>query len=121
VNYSKEYRVKRIPDPVPLLGGTLQGGGVGNGPFKGHSSLLPILKDFEFDARCNMAGFTLVRVAKRQDPEVAANQGATIQGNAKTIQSKAAPGDKFVFQDIKCKCPGDAAARNLGQLVFDIQ
>jgi gliding motility-associated protein GldM len=121
VNYSKEYRVKRIPDPVPLLGGTLQGGGVGNGTFKGHSALLPILKDFEFDAKCNMAGFTLVRVAKRQDPEVAANQGASIGGNAKTIQGKAAPGDKFVFQDIKCKCPGDAAARNLGQLVFDIQ
>ncbi len=121
VTASKEYRVKRIPDPVPLLGGTLQGGGIGNGTFKGHSALLPILKDFEFDAKCNMAGFTLVRVAKRQDPEVAANQGATLSGNAKAIQAKANPGDKYVFQEIKCKCPGDAAARNLGQLVFDIQ
>jgi gliding motility-associated protein GldM len=121
VNASKEYRVKRIPDPVPLLGGTLQGGGIGNGSFKGQTALLPILKDFEFDARCNMAGYTLVRVAKRQDPEVAANQGATLQGNAKAIQGKASPGDKYVFQEIKCKCPGDAAARNLGQLVFDIQ
>lgn len=121
VSASKEYRVKRIPDPVPLLGGTLQGGGIGNGTFKGHTALIPILKDFEFDAKCNMAGFTLVRVAKRQDPEVAANQGASIQGAAKAIQAKANPGDKFVFQEIKCKCPGDAAARNLGQLVFDIQ
>lgn len=121
INYSKEYRVKRIPDPIPMLGGTLQGGSIGNGTFKGHSALIPILKDFDFDAKCNMAGFTLVRVAKRQDPEPAANSGATLQGNAKTIQSKAAPGDKYVFQDIKCKCPGDAAARNLGQLVFDIQ
>ena len=118
---SKEYRVKRIPDPVPLLGGTLQGGGIGNGTFKGHTALIPILKDFEFDAKCNMAGFTLVRVAKRSDPEPAVNQGATLQGNAKAIQAKANPGDKYVFQDIKCKCPGDAAARNLGQLVFDIQ
>lgn len=121
INYSKEYRVKRFPDPVPLLGGTLQGGGVGNGTFKSHSALIPILRDFDFDAKCNMAGFTIVRVAKRQDPESAANQGATINGNAKTIQGKAAPGDKFVFQEIKCKCPGDGAARNLGQLVFDIQ
>ena len=121
INYAKEYRVKRIPDPTPLLGGTLQGGSVGNGTFKGHSALIPILKDFDFDAKCNMAGFTLVRVAKRADPEPAANQGATISGNAKNIQNKAVPGDKYVFQDIKCKCPGDAAARNLGQLVFDIQ
>ena len=121
VTASKEYRVKRIPDPIPLLGGTLQGGGVGNGTFKGHSALLPILKDFEFDARCNTVGFTLVRVAKRQDPEPTPNQGATLQGAAKASQAKANPGDKYVFQDIKCKCPGDAAARNLGQLVFDIQ
>ncbi|HRO07739.1 MAG TPA: GldM family protein [Saprospiraceae bacterium] len=121
INYTKEYRVKRIPDPIPMLGGTLQGGAIGNGTFKGHSALIPILKDFDFDAKCNMAGFTLVRVAKRQDPEPAQNSGATIQGNAKAIQSKAAPGDKYVFQDIKCKCPGDAAARNLGQLVFDVQ
>ncbi len=121
VNYSKEYRVKRIPDPSPLLGGVAPGGGIGNGTFKGHTSLLPILKDFDFEARCNMAGFTLVRVAKRQDPEVAPNQGATIGGAARAIQTKANPGDKYVFQDIKCKCPGDAAARNLGQLVFDIQ
>ncbi len=121
ITYSKEYRVKRIPDPTPLLGGTLRGGAVGNGTFKGHTSLLPILQDFDFDARCNMAGFTLVRVAKRQDPEIAPNSGATISGNARAIQNKAVPGDKFVFQDIKCKCPGDVAARNLGQLVFDIQ
>lgn len=121
ITYSKDYRVKRIPDPVPMLGGTLRGGGVGNGTFKAHSALLPMLLDFDFDAKCNMAGFNLVRVAKRQDPESVANAGATIQGGAKALQNKATPGDKFVFQDIRCKCPGDGAARNLGQLVFDIQ
>ncbi len=121
INYSKEYRVKRIPDPTPLLGGVVQSGSIGNGSFKAHSALIPILKDFDFEAKCNLAGFTLVRVAKRQDPEVAANSGATISGNAKTIQSKANPGDRYIFQDVKCKCPGDAAGRNLGAVVFDIQ
>ena len=121
INYSKEYRVKRIPDPTPLLGGTVPSGGIGNGSFKAHSALLPVLKDFDFEARCNMAGFTLVRVAKRQDPEVAPNSGATIQGNAKTIQSKANPGDRYIFKDVKFKCQGDAAARRLWSVVFDIQ
>lgn len=121
VTYSKEYKVKRIPDPIPMLGGTQQGGSIGNGSFKAHSALIPMLKDFDFDAKCQMAGYTLVRVAKRQDPEVASNSGATIAGNAKSIQNKANPGDRFIFQDIKCKCPGDAAARNLGQLVFEVQ
>jgi gliding motility-associated protein GldM len=121
VNYSKEYRVKRIPDPTPLLGGKEKGGSIGNGTFKAHGALIPMLIDFDFDAKCNLAGFTLVRVAKRQDPEPASNQGASLQGNARALQQKAVPGDKYVFQDIKCKCPGDGAARNLGQLVFDVQ
>jgi len=118
---SKEFRIKRIPDPVPLLGGKERGGKIGNGTFKGYSSLIPLLENFDFEAKCNLAGFTLVRVAKRQDPEFAPNRGARIEGQASSLQGKANPGDKYIFQDIKCKCPGDGADRNLGQLVFDIQ
>ncbi len=121
MNGSKEFRVKRIPDPTPLLGGKERGGRIGNGTFKVHEALIPMLENFDFDARCNLAGFTLVRVAKRQDPETQANRGARFEGGAAALKAKAVPGDKFVFQDIKCKCPGDIADRNLGQLVFDIQ
>ena len=74
-----------------------------------------------FDARCNIGSFVLVRVAKRQDPEFAPNRGPRMEGQAAALQAKAVPGDKFLFQEIKCKCPGDPAERNLGQLVFDIQ
>ena len=80
-----------------------------------------MLDNFDFEAKCNLAGFTLTRVAKRQDPESSANRGAKIEGAAASLQGKATPGDKFIFQDIKCKCPGDVADRQLGQLVFDIQ
>jgi gliding motility-associated protein GldM len=121
VTYSKAYRIKRIPDPVPTLGPKERGGKIGNGTFKGLGGLVPTLEGFDFDARCNIGGFLLVRIAKRQDPEFAPNQGAKIAGQAATLQNKAVPGDKYFFQDIKCKCPGDPAERNLGQLVFDIQ
>ncbi|MBK6363519.1 MAG: hypothetical protein IPN49_06615 [Saprospiraceae bacterium] len=121
VAYSKGYRIKRIPDPVPTLGPKERGGKIGNGTFKGLGGLVPTLEGFDFDARCNIGGFVMVRIAKRQDPEFAPNQGAKIAGQAATLQNKAVPGDKYFFQDIKCKCPGDPAERNLGQLVFDIQ
>jgi gliding motility-associated protein GldM len=39
VNYSKEFRVKRIPDPTPKLGGKERGGSIGNGTFKAHSAI----------------------------------------------------------------------------------
>ena len=121
VSYSKAYRIKRIPDPVPTLGPKERGGKIGNGTFKGLGGLVPTLEGFDFDARCNIGGFLLVRIAKRQDPEFAPNQGAKISGQAAALQNKAVPGDKYFFQDIKCKCPGDPAERNLGQLVFDVQ
>ncbi|MFZ1703891.1 MAG: GldM family protein [Saprospiraceae bacterium] len=121
VSYSKAYRIKRIPDPVPTLGPRERGGKIGNGTFKGLGGLVPTLEGFDFDARCNIGGFLLVRIAKRQDPEFGPNQGAKISGQAATLQSKAVPGDKYIFQDIKCKCPGDPADRNLGTLVFDVQ
>ncbi len=121
ITETREFRVKRIPNPDPKLGGQLGGGKVGNGTFKGYSAIIPVLDNFDFDARCNIAGFQLVRVAKRQDPEFAANRGTKIDGQAAALQGKAVPGDKYFFQDIKCKCPGDAIERNLGQLVFDIQ
>lgn len=121
VTYSKAYRIKRIPDPVPTLGPKERGGKIGNGTFKGLGGLVPTLEGFDFDARCNIGGFLMVRIAKRQDPEFAPNQGAKIAGQAAALQNKAVPGDKYFFQDIKCKCPGDPAERNLGQLVFDIQ
>lgn len=121
VTYSKAYRIKRIPDPVPTLGPRERGGNIGNGTFKGLGGLVPTLEGFDFDAKCNIGGFTLVRIAKRQDAEFGPNQGAKIAGKAADLQNKAVPGDKYIFQDIKCKCPGDPAERNLGQLVFDIR
>jgi len=121
VSSSKTFRIKRIPDPVPTLGPKERGGKIGNGTFKGLGGLVPTLEGFDFDARCNIGGFLLVRIAKRQDPEFAPNQGAKIAGQAAALQAKAVPGDKYFFQDIKCKCPGDPAERNLGQLVFDVQ
>jgi gliding motility-associated protein GldM len=121
VSQSFPFRIKKIPDPVPTLGPNEKGGKIGNGTFKGLGGLVPTLKDFDFDARCVITGFQLVRVAKRQDPEPSTNRGGKLEGQSYTLQQKAAPGDKYFFQDVRCKCPGDANDRNLGQLVFDVQ
>lgn len=121
VTQSFPFRIKKIPDPIPTLGPKERGGKIGNGTFKGLGGLVPTLENFDFEAKCDIVGFQLVRVAKRQDPEFAPNGGTRISGAAASLQAKAVPGDKYFFQDIKCKCPGDANTRDLGQLVFDIQ
>jgi len=95
-----------------------RGGKMGSGTFKVQKGVIPVLQGFDFDAKCNIAGFSLVRVPRRADPEVVVNPGGTFNGDSKRILGKAVPGDRFFFENIKCKCPGDVASRDLGTMSF---
>ncbi len=120
ISVSKDFRVKRIPDPVPTLSGK-QGGSMGNGEFRAQGALIPTLEGFDFDARCSIVGFTMIRSAKREDPQTALNKGGKFGQQAGALKTMAKPGDIFVFDNIKCKCPGDVANRTLPSIVYKIQ
>lgn len=120
LNESRDFRVKRIPDPVPKLSRS-RGGAMPSGEFKLQPGVFPDLEGFDFDAKCGITEFVVVRVAKRQDPEPAVNKGGKFVGKAADVVRKATAGDKYFFENIKCKCPGDGAARNIGQMVFNIK
>jgi len=114
------YRVKRIPDPAPRLG-KYKGGQLGNGEFKAQGGISAVLENFDFDAKCDMVGFEFTYYPKRQDPIVVSNSGARWGGQAADMVNKAKPGDAYFFDDIKCKCPGDIAARNIGSIAIKIR
>lgn len=116
---SKDFRVKRIPDPVPMLSQS-RGGKIGSGTFRAQGGVIPVLEGFDFDARCDIAGYSLVRVPNRQDPEVVTNPGGKYTPDALRLVNKAVPGDRFFFENIRCKCPGDIAQRDLGTMAFVI-
>jgi gliding motility-associated protein GldM len=117
MNASKNFRVKRIPDPVPVVGAK-SGGVISSGELKGAPGVLPILKGFDFDAKCKINGFRMVRVAPRADAEIVTNQGGRFNGEAKGKTAKARPGDRFFFENIKCTCPGDKGPRDIGTMSF---
>ena len=114
------YRVKRIPDPVARLG-KADGGAMGNGAFKAQPGLIAWLDNFDFDAKCQIQGYKLVRVPKRQDPITVVNPGGKFNGDAQRIVRAATPGDTYYFQDVKGRCPGDKAGRKLNSLIFNIR
>jgi gliding motility-associated protein GldM len=115
------YRVKRIPDPTPLLGAKHKGGAMANGEFRAQGGIAAVLENFDFDAKCDIVGFEITYLPKRQDPISKQNSGARWGGDAQDMIQKAKPGDAYFFDDIKCKCPGDVAARNLGGLAYKIR
>lgn len=118
-----EYRVKRIPDPTAIVGGgpTKRGGSMGPGTFKGQIGVAAILETFDFEAKCNIQSFEFTRHPKRDDPVTEKQNGGTFQGRVKTLQQMAKNGDTFYIDNIKARCPGDGAGRNIGSLVFKIK
>jgi hypothetical protein len=117
---SRQFRVKRIPDPVARLS-KKSSGAMSSGEFKVQSGVRAALDNFDFDARCTISGFRLVRVAPRQDPEFATNKGGKYGGDASRLVQKASPGDRFFFENVKCKCPGDIAQREINPMTFTIR
>lgn len=115
-----EFRVKRIPDPIARLGNK-DSGSLGTGEFKAQGGVAAWLDNFDFDAKCKIEGFIMTRVAKRSDPVDAPNRGARFSGQAERLKNMATPGDIYYFENIKARCPGDAAARKINSLVFKIR
>jgi hypothetical protein len=91
------------------------------GEFKAHGSLVAVLQDFDFDAKCVIVSFTLTRVAKQEDPASIENTGGAFRSTTQTLVNQANHGDVYYFDDIKARCPGDVAGRKIASLVFTIK
>ena len=63
----------------------------------------------------------MVRVAPRADAEPVPNAGGRFRAAAQAILKKARPGDRYFFEDIKCKCPGDKGPRDIGSMSFMVR
>lgn len=115
-----DFRVKRIPDPVARLSKS-SGGTMGNGTFKAQGGVGAFLDNFDFDATCQIQGFTLVYVASRQDPVEVINAGARYNSQSRRLVNQAKPGDIYYFDDVKARCPGDKVGRPINSMVFKIK
>ncbi len=116
----KEFRIKAIPDPIPRLGG-VKTNKLGNGEFKAQLGVAAILENFDFDAKCDIVGFNLIRTAKGEDLMEVVNAGARFGGEAARIIGMARPGNTYVFTNIRTKCPGDEISRPLSDIFIQIQ
>lgn len=114
-----DYRIKRIPDPVLYLGNK-KGGNVKLAEFKAQQGIIPLLENFDFNARCKIVEFELVRVPKNDDVRVIMNQGGGYGSEAKRLIDAAKIGDVYYFNRVKVKCPGDPHGRVLNGMIFNL-
>lgn len=114
----KEFRIKRIPDPIPTLGGKLRGGNTQPGALKSQSGVVPLLENFDFEARFNVISFEMVYSSKGEifKSEV---QGPLFNATMKQFLDRAKPKDIIFIDEIKVVGP-DKQPRKLGQIAFTI-
>lgn len=118
---TKTVKVKRIPDPFAKIGGKLIGGKVPAPEFKAQESMQAVLDNFDFNARCEIVGFEMFYLPKRADAVPAQNQGYKFAGQVADLIARGKAGDQYFFENVRAKCPGDAAARPLNTLQFTLK
>lgn len=118
LNYSTVFNVEAIPDPVPLLQAKYSDGNISRTEFTrkpGGIALIFTGKFDSIDCKCAVMGYTVVKGLRKIE-----NTEARFKESLPLIR-EARPGDKYQFNDIMGKCPGDRYERNLGNLVFKIK
>ena len=118
-----EFRIKRIADPIPVLGSSAnkRGGSMLAATFSKKEFLSIEIPDFLMEVECEITGFSVTRVAKGEDPIEAVNKGAAFSGRTENLMAMAAPGSIYYFDNIKAQCPGDDSPRKLASIVFKIR
>lgn len=114
-----EYTVKRIPDPV-LMMGNKKGGTMSPGEMKIQPGLIPMLENFDFKAKCKIDEFEVARV-RDGDVATAMNKGGRFGTAAKRLTEKAKRNDIYYFDGVYALCPGDKVRRKLNGIFFKIK
>lgn len=120
MTHEQKFRVKEIPLPVAKIGG-VKGGKMGDGQFKAQDGMIPELENFDFEAKCTIQSYRLVRMSKNNDPQPASGEGNRFSGTVKNLMGLAKAGDLYSFMDIKAKCPGWSAAKEVNSIGIEIK
>lgn len=114
-----DFRVKRIPPPVPVVGAGRKGGPIERNVLLVEQGVFALLENFEFEATYKVISFTLSANVRgfNQDAPSTSNR---ITEQQKSIIKQVDKGARVYFNDIKAVGP-DGRTVDLSTLVFKIQ
>ena len=119
--FKKKLRAKVIPDPEAVLSNGKKGGILSVSEAQAISGVIARVVDFDINAKCNIQSFDVVIKQARKDVFTFTNQGAGFSGAVETLFRGLQAGDTVIFSNIRCRCPGDVAARTLTGMTFYVK
>ena len=119
---TREFRVKRVPDPrasVTTKEAWGKGGTVSKAMLAASAGVKAELENFDFDMKFQITGFKVSATIKGfvQD---ATSTGPAFTAQQKTIINQAPAGSKLYIEEIKAKGP-DGSLRDLGAIVLKLK
>lgn len=124
VNYlgSKEFVVKRVPNPVPCIGKdeqTKHGGEIKKNVLMAQAGVLAEFPDFDFDMKFTVVSFKVAGTIKGFT-EIEEANSAAFSPKQKALINNMATGSILSIYDIKAKGP-DGTIRNLPSIVYKLK
>lgn len=114
---SSDFRVRRVPPPVPKIGGQ-SGGTIKSSTFKAQTGMIADLEDFLFEGvRFNVVEYEMLYIPLRQEGISAKTTGPLFDSKMQSYVQKAKPGDVFYFSNIKARGP-DGTTVKLPDIIF---
>ncbi|NLR79227.1 gliding motility protein GldM [Chitinophaga eiseniae] len=115
----KEFRVKRVPDPV-LKVGVNKGGSMKAADFKVQGGLRADLEDFEFEGvKYEVVGYRVGISAKGKEYQEGDATSAYFPGSVTASIRALRPGDEVYFENVKVKGP-DNVVRSMPSTLFKL-
>jgi len=112
--------VKRIPNPVLKMAARSSGDMLVS-KFIGATGVYAELENFDLEVKCSVVDFELLRIKEDGTKWRVPNNGGVFQEKALTMVKEAEPGEIYIVDHAKIRCPGDDRSRTTNALVFYIR
>ncbi len=117
----QKFRVKSVPSPVTTLDGVLEGGRISKAKIKSTRGVVPLLKNFDFNARFTVESYQVRYKSKKDDNIIVVDvNGPMYDARVKEIiEKRMVAGDNFFIDEVYVRGPaGDK--RKLNPIAFEI-
>ena len=114
----QEFRVKRVPDPVPMVN-KQKGGSIKKSLLINQIGVQAVLENFDFDLKFKVISFTVsatINGFEQSKP----TKGYRFSGAQIALMKKVRPGSKVYIENVKAKGP-DGKTRNIGSIIFKVK
>jgi gliding motility-associated protein GldM len=112
---SQEFRIKRVPDPVPVVAGKSDGK-IGKNVLLAQAGVFAEMKDFDFELEYKVSRFNISVLKGGYIVDERSNSSRFTDAQKELIKTMSR-GSKVSIEDIRAKGP-DGSTRKLGTITF---